>query len=220
MKRLLLVPLILLAGLGAFFGPASLITFEVPTATAQNIHLPMVGRQFPTLGLELHGGTIFDWTGDDLDYSPVVGPRARVGLHHIVTQRLSMNAEFSAGASYFGEHPVAPDGQGPSQIRFDWRLGLLARHFQLGEDSGWTFAGGLNYRRAHLQEGSLIQFGPDLRLGRFLWTSDERFLIIELAAHTPVFSGLTISDFTGEIAQTIPTEWYHPSMSLAIQWAF
>lgn len=186
---------------------------------AQNVHLPIVGRQFFVIGLEAQGGAVVDYR-EDLQFSPALGPRIRVGIHHIITRNFAMNAELSAGATYFAEHIVAPHGEGDAQIRPDWRISVLARRQAVGPINGWTFAGGLDYRQAHLKEGRLVQFGLDGRLGRYLWTQDERFLIVELAVHAPIWEGLALKDFTGELAETIPNDWILPSMSLAIVWAF
>lgn len=178
-----------------------------------------MGRQFFTVGLEVQGGAVIDHR-DDLQFSPAIGPRARVGIHHIITRNFSMNAELSAGATYFTEHIMAPGGQGPAQTRLDWRLAVLARRQPVGPTTGWTFAGGIDYRQAHLKDGRLVQFGLDGRLGRYLWTDDERFLIVELGLHAPIWEGLAIKDFSGELASTIPDRWTLPSLSLAILWAF
>lgn len=202
--------------------PSSLLLFILAApapALAQNVHLPIVGRQFFTVGPEFQAGAVVDYR-DEPQLSLATGPRLRVGIHHIITRNFAMNAELSAGATYFADHIMAPHGQGQAQIRPDWRLSVLARRKPVGHTQGWTFAGGLDYRQAHLKDGRLVQFGLDARLGRYLWTQDERFIILELGLHAPIWEGLVVKDFTGELAQTIPDKWIFPSMSLAIQWAF
>lgn len=191
-----------------------------PALLAQQVHLPIVGRQFITIGFEAQGGPILDWSGDDLGLSSTLGPRARIGLHHVVSPNLSMNLEFSPGGTYFSPHSIGPDGLADSQIRFDWRLSILGRRFAIGPDSGWTLAGGIDYRQAHLREGRLLQFGPTLRVGRYLWITDERFLLFELGAHYGIFEGLNITSFSEEGPVSVPTDWTLPSLSLGVQWAF
>lgn len=173
-----------------------------------------------TLGVNGHGGAVFDWSGDGLSLSPAAGGQASLGLHHIITDRFSMQAEFSAGATYFGPHPMAPRGEGPAQVRPDWRLSFVGRHFAVANTSGWTLGGGLYYRQANLQQGRLLQLGADLRAGRFLWTADERFLIVDLHIRAPVIEGLNISEFDTEEARSVPAQWAYPSAGLGIIWAF
>ncbi len=190
------------------------------TVQAQQVHRPIVGSQMFTLGVEAQGGAVVDWIDDDLGLSPAAGARARIGLHHVISDRLSMNAEFAPGATYFAPHPVAPDGAAPSQTRLDWHVALLARRFRIGLTSGFTFAGGIYYRQTHLAGGRLLQLGGDLRLGRFVWTSDETFFIVELGLRGPFIEGLNVSQFTADDAVNIPDQWTYPQASLGIQWAF
>lgn len=203
---------------------AAICTFVGPTgpvgADAEEVHLPIVGRQFLTLGAELRGGPVLDYA-DDLQTSTTVGPRGRLGLQHIISSRLSMNLEGSVGATYLTDHPMAPDGDGDAQVAFDFNISMLGRYFAIGQTSGWTFAGGIHYRRAGLRAGSLLQVGADARLGYNFWTGDERFLIVELGLHAPVFEGLSVPqrgfDETDDHSRD---RWYQPSASLGIQWAF
>lgn len=193
------------------------------TAEAEDVHLPIVGNQFPTVGLDMRAGPILDWSDDEFQTAVVVGPRARVGLQHVITERFSMNAEAAIGASYLTDHPVAFEDGGDSEISFvDFSAAALGRYMAIGPGSGWTFAGGAHYRRASLDVGSLIQFGIEGRIGYHVWTSDERFFIVELGLHAPLIEGLSVPQRTQQqYDDEAPQDaWYFPSASLGIQWAF
>ena len=191
------------------------------TAQADEVHLPIVGNQFPTVGVDMRAGAILDWS-DDSSNAAVFGPRLRVGLQHVITERFSMNAEGAFGASYFTEHPVAYEGEGDAQLSFDWSVAALARYMAIGPGAGWTFAGGAHYRRASLNIGSLLQFGLEARVGYHVWTGDESFFIVEFGVHAPLIEGLSVSPQTQQRfnEQSPEDDWYFPSTSLGIQWAF
>lgn len=133
-----------------------------------------------------------------------------------------MNAEGAFGASYLTDHPVAYENGGEAQVSFDWSVAALARYMAIGPGSGWTFAGGAHYRSASLDIGSLVQFGIEGRLGYHVWTSDERFFIVELGLHAPLIEGLSVPQRTQqEFDEQSPQDsWYFPSASIGIQWAF
>jgi len=204
------------------------LTFVGPTgpvgAEAEQVHLPIVGRQFITVGPELRGGAVVDWSGDELGASPVISPRGRLGLQHIILRRLSMNLELAAGATYLDDHPMAPQGDGPAQFSFDFSATILGRYMAVGPTSGWTFAGGIHYRRLGLQTGSLLQMGIDGRIGYHFWTGDERFVIVELGLHAPVIEGLSLPQSAlrtaDEPEDPVPDGWALPSASIGVQWAF
>lgn len=200
-----------------FWGPQGL-----PRAHGQDIHLPIVGRQFLVLGAEARTGAIVDYGGDDLDYSPTLGPRLRLGLHHIITDRLSVNGEIAFGASHFAANPLAPGGQSDAQFALDWGLAAVGRYFPVASRRGLTFAAGLQYRSTALSAGNLLQMGIDARIGWRLWTSDERFFLLELGLHMPFVEGLSLDNefLVDETTEPIPSEWVYPAATLGAQWAF
>ena len=207
---------------------AAICTFVGPTgpvgAEAEEVHLPIVGRQFVTVGAEVRGGPVLDYGGDSLAATPTVGPRGRIGLQHILSERFSMNLEGAFGATYLADHTMAPGGDGDAQLAFDFTLGMLGRYFAVGPTSSWTFAGGVHYRRAGLSEGSLLQMGVEGRVGYTVWTDDERFFIVELGFHAPFMEGLSMPQRSLEDIEDapddVPDEFYQPSASIGIQWAF
>lgn len=208
-----------MAGIFAFVGPAG-----PPGAAAGDVHLPIMGRQFVVVGVEARGGPVLDYS-DGLAASTTIGPRARVGIHQIITERLSMNLEGAAGTTWLAAHPMAPGGEGASQLAFDFNISMLGRYMAIGPLSGWTFAGGLHYRRAGLEDGSLQQMGLDTRIGYNVWTDDERFFIVELGVHAPVppLEGVNVPIETTEDVERqaqVPDQWYLPSASIGIQWSF
>ena len=189
-------------------------------AHAQQSHLPIVGRLFLHGGGELRAGPVLEWD-DELTYATTVGPRLRVGLHHILTNRLSMNAEAALGVTYFRDHPIAPGGAAESRPSLDWSATVLARYFPVGPRRSWTYAGGVHYRDVRLADGSLLQFGIEGRLGYAVWTGDERFLIVELGIHAPLIEGLSISQsFLDPEREPLPQSWIYPTATLGVQWTF
>ena len=204
----------LLVALCTFFGPTGPVS-----AQAQQTHLPIVGRLFVAVGADVRAGPVIDWS-DDWNTSATVGPRARLGFHHIITESLSMNAEAAIGATYLSDHPMAPTGQADAEIAFDWSVAVLARRMPIGPRRGWTFAGGPHYRNLSLAQGSLIQFGVEGRIGYSVWTDDERFFIVELGIHMPLIEGLNIAQHAMAPEAPLEENWTLPSASLGIQWAF
>lgn len=204
----------ILVAICTFFGPTGPVT-----AAAQETHLPIVGRLFLTVGADVRAGPVLDWS-DDLTASPTVGPRVRGGFHHIISERLSMNAEAALGATYLAAHPMAPDGDGDAQVAFDWSIAVLGRYMAIGPLSGWTLAGGPYYRSTALSDGSLLQFGLDGRVGYNFWTDDERFLILEFGLHAPLIEGISVPQHAVDPDQAMDNSWTLPSASLGIQWAF
>ncbi|MFU8803689.1 MAG: hypothetical protein ACNA8W_07775 [Bradymonadaceae bacterium] len=168
---------------------------------AQGMHLPIVGRQFPTVGLSLNPGFFYDGSSDHPDVgtlAPTGGGALRLGLQHIVSTGFSMNGELQLGMQWVSRHTATPFGVAPSQTAFAWQVGMLGRWFPIGEQKGWTAAVGAHYFRAGLEDAPLVMIGADLRLGRFIWTSDERFVIIEVGYSAPLIQGLRISPILAE----------------------
>lgn len=188
-------------------------------ATAQQVHLPVVGRQFIQVGLEGQIGLLFDSVDESAEVLSSFGYQLTLGLQHQITPSFAMNLETGLGASHFADHPIAPRAPDANPPRFDGRLSVLARRFPIGPDQGLTFAGGLTFRQIHLPDWKLLQFGPDLRIGYFTWPSEERFLLIELALFSPLLEGLNRPDFFNEGAP-LPTGWTLPALRLGVQWSF
>lgn len=191
---------------------------------AQGMHLPIVGRQFPTLGFSLAPGFIYDGAAEGTEVgliSPTGGATVRLGLQHVVSRSLSMNGEFEVGLHYLSPHTASPFETAPSQLALAWQVSMLARWFPIGEESGWTGAIGGHYYSARLSDAPLLSLGADLRLGRFIWTSDERFIIIEAGYGAPLLQGLTISrtlaDQVGEVRERT---WSFHRFSLGLTMAF
>lgn len=191
---------------------------------AQGMHLPIVGRQFPTVGFSLAPGFIYDGAAEGTEVgliAPTGGGTVRLGLQHVVSRSLSMNGELEGGLHYFTPHTASPFETAPSQLAFAWQVTMLARWFPIGEQAGWTGAVGGHYFRARLGDAPLLSLGADLRLGRFIWTSDERFIIIEAGYGAPLLQGLSIStavaDQVGEVRERT---WALHRFSLGLTMAF
>ncbi len=200
---------------------AALLLSSTSSAGAEEIQLPLVGNQFPVVGLDLRAGPLLHGDSIDADTVYPIGPGLRLGLQHIVTRSLSMNAEVRLGATAVGERQLTEEGTEESTVSFDWSFTALARYQGIGSSSGWTFAGGAHYRSLRLPEASMLQFGLDGRFGRHIWVGDETFLIIEAGVHFPLIDGLSQNAITaGDDAQVMLDDWFYPTASLGIQLAF
>jgi hypothetical protein len=211
--------------LKSILAAGAVIFVSTPGLTwAQGMHLPIVGRQFPTVGLSLSPGFFYDGAADGREVSTVApngGGTLRLGLHHVVSSGLSMNGELEAGLHYLTAHTASPFGVAPEQLAFAWQITILGRWFPIGEPSGWTFAAGGHYFRAALKDAPLLSIGADLRLGRFIWTSDERFIIIEAGYGAPLLQGLRITPLVAEEVEELPAKhWALHRFSLGVTMAF
>ncbi len=192
------------------------------TAAAEEFQLPLVGNQFPVVGLDFQGGFLDQDDAVDGDTIYPLGPGIRLGVHHIVTRRLSMNAELRLGATHIDERQLTDQGSEDSTLAFDWKVTALARYQAIGDSSGWTFAGGAHYRNLRLPEASMLQFGLDARFGRHIWLGDETFMIIEAGLHLPLIDGLSTSGPTSfeEDPEVMLDDWFYPTASVSAHIAF
>lgn len=158
--------------------------------------LPIVGRQFFTAGLALNPGFVYDSSAPDRNGSNSVSPAAatnlRLGIHHILSTSFSMSGEFEIGSQWLNRNTMTPDASlADPQIALNLQAGLMARWFPLEQPRGWTAGIGSHYYRAWLDEAPLHILALEARIGRFLWISDDRFLILELGYAFPFIQGLS-----------------------------
>ncbi|RDV38994.1 hypothetical protein DV096_00015 [Bradymonadaceae bacterium TMQ3] len=186
--------------------------------------MPMVGRQFPTVGVAAQGGAVVDVPDSGVRLSPSAGGVARVALHHIVGPRLSMSAEAGLGATYLGAHPMTTAPPAEAEVGFAWQLAVLARYFPIYERSGLTFGGGLQYSGLRLSDVPSTQMGAELRAGYYRWHNEERFWTLEFGLSIPLIEGLTLpNEFSTPDEPASPTverTWHYVRASLGMSFAF
>ncbi len=169
-----------------------------PTAYADEILMPIVGRQFLTAGLALNPGIVYDSGAPNRTQSNSVAPTAatnlRLGIHHILSTSFSMSGEFEIGSQWLSPNTISTDASlSDREIALNLQVGLMARWFPLEQPRGWTAGIGSHYYRAWLDQAPLHILALEARIGRFIWVSDERFLIVELGYGFPFVQGLSQS---------------------------
>ncbi|RAL23811.1 hypothetical protein DL240_06560 [Lujinxingia litoralis] len=204
---------------------AALLTLLVALpaiASAQSVHMPLVGRQFPTLGIAAQGGAVVDLPDEGLKLSPAAGGVARVGLQHVIGPRLSMNADVGIGATWLGAHPMSTAAPADAEVGLAWQIAVLGRYFPIYQRSGLTLAAGVQYSGLRLADVPSSQIGLEMRAGYFRWDSEERFWTLEFGLSLPVLEGLSLpTDFTTNDAAGLPERsWHYMRASLGISRAF
>lgn len=158
--------------------------------------LPIVGRQFFTAGLALNPGFVYDSgaperTGSD-SVAPTAATNLRLGIHHILSTSFSMSGELEIGSQWLRPNTMTTDASlTDGEFAFNLQAGLMARWFPLEQARGWTVGVGSHYYRAWLDQAPLHILALEARIGRFIWVSDERFLIVELGYGFPFIQGLS-----------------------------
>ena len=187
------------------FGVVAGIVCTAQAARA-DVVLPKKGMQFLTAGLSLNPGFLYDESASDSDglatTAVTTSGMARLGLHQIITRQFFMSAEGEVGVQWLNEHTADSDGIAPASSNIAWQLGLYAHWLPFGERSGWSGSFGLHLFQAHLDEAPLQVLGGELRLGKYLWSDDEQFVLVQLGYSAPIIQGLSRpTDFTGEEEQ-------------------
>ncbi|MBA2665230.1 MAG: hypothetical protein H0U74_23280 [Bradymonadaceae bacterium] len=193
--------------------------FASAPCAAQDMVMPIVGRQFLTTGLALNPGIIYDATAPERFGSSRASAAAasmlRLGLHHILSTGFSMSGELELGAQWMAAHTATPAGLSEPQTAFALQLGLIGRWFPLEVRRGWTVGLGTHYYRAWLRDAPLQLLAFEARIGRFFWISDERFLILELGYGFPFIQGLRLAqDFGTGTREPVERSWSFHRLSL------
>ena len=205
-----------------FFG---IVSFTAASATAEKVHLPRVGQQYLSVGLTLQPGFLYDETTPDArNWSSVAATGAgttRFGFHQIVSETFLMSAEADLGVQWMNEHTAQTQGRADSELAFSWQVGLQGRWLPFGERAGWAVGGGPHLFNAHLAERPLQSLGLGLSAGRYIWESDEDFVLLQLGYSIPFIQGLTQgNDFQTQDDSRVPKDWTFHRFTLSIQYGF
>lgn len=194
---------------------------SAPTAArADSVVLPKKGMQYFTFGLSLNPGLLHD-DGDGSSTTFGASGMGSVGLHQILTRNFFMSAEGQLGLQWLDEHTADKDGAAPASSNFAWQLGLYAHWLPFGEEMGLSSAVGLHLFQAHLDDAPLQVLGGELRLGKYIWTADESFLLVQLGYSAPIIQGLDQpTDFSGGEDPFEERSWTFHRFSIGFQYGF
>lgn len=170
-------------------------------ASAQQLKMPRKGMQYFTWGMSLDPGFLYDPGAEALrgdagaatrtKYAFTTAGMVRMGLTQVINSQFFMAVEGGVGLQWMRPHTAARDGLGPSATRLAWQLGLGGQWLPLGEETGWMVSAGLELYRVQLADAPLQLLGADWRVGKYFWTDDERFLLVQLGYTLPLIQGLS-----------------------------
>lgn len=192
-------------------------------AQAESVKLPKKGMQYFTLGLSLNPGFLYDGTAETRgvpNASMAAASMAQIGVTQIVTRTFYMSAEGQLGLQWLNDNTAAKDGSAPSSTNFAWQLGLLMNWLPLGEELGFVTTGGIQLFQAHLDDAPLQILGGELRVGRYIWTEKEEFLLIQAGYTAPFIQGLDRPTEFGEGAEWSDRNWSFHRFSIGFQYGF
>lgn len=191
--------------------------FSLSDAQAQQVAQPNEGRQYFTVGLSLDPGFMLDSTADTAFTSAGM---AQVGLSHTINRYFFMSAEAEAGVQWMRAHTAGKDGAAPSASDFAWQVGIYGHLLPFGQESGWVANAGIHLFTAHLEDAPLQVLGGELRLGRYIWTTDERFLLVQVGYALPILQGLARPAQYDENDPWADENWSFHRLSLGFQYGF
>lgn len=193
------------------------------TASADGVVLPKKGMQYFTFGLSLNPGFLYDESAELSGESTAAVTAAgmgQIGVTQIVTRTFYMSAEAQAGLQWLNDNTADKDADAPSSSNFAWQLGLLAHWLPLGEDLGFETAFGLHIFQAHLEDAPLQVLGADLRLGKYMWQEDEKFLLVQLGYSAPLIQGLNRPTAFGDVSEWSDRNWSFHRFTIGFQYGF
>lgn len=191
---------------------------------AQDVVLPREGMQYFSAGLSLNPGLLYDSNADQFPARDALtasgGGTLRIGLHQLLTRSFVMSVEGEIGAQWLDDHTATVDGVRESALDVAWQLGVIARWLPLGDAGGFSTGLGAHFFRMALEDAPLQILGGELRLGKYFWQDDERFLLLEFGYALPLIQGLTLPpDFDGTRGEVERT-WSFHRFSIGFQYGF
>jgi len=193
------------------------LAFGIPNLHAQEIALPNDGRQAFTLGLSLNPGILHDPGAADALTGAGMG---QIGLTQIINSNFFMSAEAHAGVQWMRAHSAAKDGAAPSASHFAWQVGVYAHWLPFAQEHGWVLNAGLHHFQVHLDDAPLQVMGGEVRLGRYLWSEDERFLLVQVGYSLPIIQGLSRPDEFDNDDAWADENWSFHRFSLGFSYGF
>lgn len=206
-----------LAGLRLLVALLGALAFGIPNLHAQEVALPNDGRQALTLGLSLNPGVLHDPDAADALTGAGMG---QVGLTQIINAHFFMSAEAHAGVQWMRPHTAAKDGAAPGASHFAWQIGVYAHWLPFAQAHGWVVNAGIHHFQVHLDDAPLQVMGGEVRLGRYLWSDDERFLLVQVGYSLPIIQGLSRPDEFDPDDAWADENWSFHRFSLGFSYGF
>lgn len=191
-----------------------------PNLQAQQVAAPTEGRQYFSVGLNLNPGFLSDPGAQTGDYAFTTAGMLQLGMTHLITRHFFMSAEAQAGVQWMRANSAAKDGAAPSSSNFAWQVGIYGHWLPFGRDKGWVASPGIHLFRAHLDDAPLQVLAAELRLGRYIWSDEEHFLLIQAGYSFPFIQGLAQpTDF--ENSETwAQQDWTFHRFSIGFEYGF
>jgi len=214
-----------LPGLIALLTVTTIAAVLPPTsASAEQFRPPRIGQPFVSTGLSLQPGFLYDGVDPaNTGFSPVAVSGAtmgKVGFHQIIAERFIMSAEADIGGQWVDEHTAQLDGEADSQWAVAWQIGLYARWLPFGDRAGWTIGGGPQFYHAYLKDQGLQSLGLGLKAGRYIWTREEHFVLVEFGYAVPFIQGLKRGSTFTQDPDAVQKNWTFHRFGLSIQYGF
>ncbi len=193
------------------------------SAWADNIKLPKRGMQYFTVGLSLNPGFLHDETASSVGLSTTAltaAGMAELGITQIVARNFYMSAEARAGLQWLNDNTADQDGHAPSSKNFAWQLGLYMQWLPLGEDLGLVGTAGLHLFRVQMTDAPLQVLGGEIRIGKYFWTDDEHFLLLEAGYSAPIIQGLDRPTSFDANSTWAERNWSFHRFSLGFEYGF
>jgi hypothetical protein len=198
--------------------------FPPEPASAEQFRPPRIGQSFVAAGFSLQPGFLYDGVDPaNTGLSPVAPAGAtmgKIGFHQILAKQFIMSAEADIGAQWVDEHTAQIDGQADSEWAVSWQLGLYGRWLPFGDRAGWSFGAGPEFYHAYLQGQGLQSLGLGLRVGRYIWTREEHFVLVEFGYSAPFIQGLKRGENFGQSDDSVNKNWTFHRFGLSIQYGF
>ncbi len=121
---------------------------------------------------------------------------------------------------WINDNTADKDASAPSSTNFAWQLGLHMNWLPLGEELGFVTTGGIQLFQAHLDDAPLQILGGELRVGKYIWTEEEDFLLVQAGYTAPFIQGLDRPTEFGETSEWSDRNWSFHRFSIGFQYGF
>ncbi len=196
----------------------------LPQPAQADVVLPKKGKQYFTAGMSLDPGFLYDSSASELDdissTSLTAATMASLGVTQIINRSFFMAAEGRVGMQWFDDNTAAKTGEADSSKNFAWQLGLYGHWLPFEDKLGLVAVGGMHLFQVHADDAPLQVLAGELRLGKYIWTANEDFLLVQLGYSAPFIQGFNRpTDFSGE-SEWADRNWTFHRFTLGFQYGF
>ncbi|MFP4597701.1 MAG: hypothetical protein ACLFVJ_05590 [Persicimonas sp.] len=195
-----------------------------PQTAQADVVLPKKGKQYFTAGMSLDPGFLYDSSASELDEVPstslTAATMASLGVTQIINRSFFMAAEGRLGMQWLDDNTAAKSGEADSSKNFAWQLGLYGHWLPFEDELGLVAVGGMHLFQIHADDAPLQVLGAELRLGKYIWTANEDFLLVQIGYSAPFIQGFNRpTEFTAESEWT-ERNWTFHRFTLGFQYGF